>query len=174
MAYRPPDLRARQRVRRYQPRSARALRVVLPDVLFVVSVDEDMPLLEPDDVSVEPAVEPVVEPVVPLAPMLDVPVLFVVSVLVLLDELGEDDVVPLAPMLFVDLEPAFCAVVPVELALLLVLEALVPPEPALEPLDCARATPPTASAAAAARVVRVVFNMSCSLNGLNPRRGNRG
>jgi hypothetical protein len=172
MAYRLPGLRARQRVRRYQPRSERALRVlVLPDVLFVVSVDEDMPLLVFEDVSVEPAVEPVVEPV-PLAPMLDVPVFELV-----LELLGDEDVVPLAPMLFVDFEPVLWAVSPVEFALLFVLDALVPPvpaEPALEPLDCARATPPTASAAAAARVVRVVFNMSCSLNGLNPRRGNRG
>lgn len=81
-----------------QPRSARALRVV--DEEFVVSVDDDMPLLVVDELSVdEPAVVPVPVPVVlepvvpvPLAPMLDVPVplevpVLALGVLVELDEL---------------------------------------------------------------------------------------
>jgi hypothetical protein len=129
--------------------------------LFVVSVDEDMPLFVVEDVSVEEVLG--VEDVVPLAPMLDVPVVSVLEEL-----LGVDDVVPLAPMLDVlsllAVLPALCDVVPVELLLLLVLDALVPPpaEPALAPPVCATAMPPIASAAAAARVVRVVFNMSCS------------
>jgi hypothetical protein len=100
-------------------------------------------------------VEPLVEPV-PLAPMLDVPLLLSV-VAVLLDELGlvvlllEDEllgvVVPLAPI-----EPCVLLASCVD-------DALVPPPPEDdepdEPPVCAIAMPPMASAAAAANVVSV-------------------
>jgi hypothetical protein len=135
-----------------QPRSDLA-------ALAVVSVDVVLLVDEEDEVS---------ELVVPLAPMLDVPLELGAFAVLLLDVLGVELVVPEAPIV---LELFLLASV-----LLYVLEALVPPESPLEPLVppvCAIAMPPTARAAAAARVVSVFFVvvMSCSLNETNPRRG---
>jgi hypothetical protein len=132
--------------------------------------DEDDRLLFDDDESVLLGVDDAVLDVlpVPLAPMLDVLLLSELeAVLFELEELlgVDEDVVPLAPIVAL-LSPA-CAFVASG-----ALEALVPAPPEAPPV-CAMAMPPTARAAAAARVVRVflVVLMSCSLNGLTPKGG---
>jgi hypothetical protein len=138
--------------------------VVVVSELLPIDEDEELGLVLDvvDDVSVDELVEP---EAVPLAPMLDVPVLEL-GVLVLELVLGLVVLEPLAPMLDVlgvvlELDvlafaPPWPAEPDVEPA-----EAPVPLAPlAPVPLDCATATPPIASAAAAASVVRIFFDMS--------------
>jgi hypothetical protein len=145
-----------------QPRSARAPREVDVSVLLLVPpLDPVVPLLvvvsvllAPVVPPLEPAVLPVLLPV-PLAPIEDVPPVLLLPV-------------PLAPVLLEDdgdvalpddgvalVEPAPGLVLGL-LGVVVELE-LVPPAPPDEPEPplCARATPPMARAAAAARVVRV-------------------
>jgi hypothetical protein len=129
-----------------------------PDDDRLLFVEDESVLLGVDDAELD------VLPV-PLAPMLDVLLLSELeTVLFELEEvLGVDeDVVPLAPIVAL-LSPAWALVASGAL------EALVPVPPDAPPV-CAMAMPPTARAAAAARVVRVfLVLMSCSLNGLTPK-----
>jgi hypothetical protein len=151
-----------------QPRSAFADFELEP-------VSLDMPVDEELDVSVLLLVLGaeyvlLVLPVlpVPLAPMLDVPLLSE-----LLDVLGEALAEPLSEPLLVPDAPIVLELFLLASVLLLVLDALVPPVPDVPELPpvCAMAMPPTARAAAVARVVSVflVVVMSCSLNGQTPK-----
>jgi len=141
---------------------------LLEPELELVSLDDDMLLFVEDESVLLGVDEAELEVLpVPLAPMLDVLLLSELeAVLFVLEVLGVDeDVVPLAPIVAL-LSPAWAFVASGAL------EALVPAPPEAPPV-CAMAMPPTARAAAAARVVRVflVVLMSCSLNGLTPKGG---
>lgn len=166
------------RLRRELPELVVVSLLFIVDEFVVVSVElAELPV-------------PVVEPV-PLAPMLDVPVPVPLAAVlpepVVLDEellLGEVLELLLGEVLL--LEPEFMLeeglllvvpLVPVVGPPLAPVAALLPvPEPPVpeeEPEDCARATPPMARAAAAAKVVRVFFVLIMSNSLIADPQGDR-